>query len=95
MCHLVNAFYSMPTSRTHIETYEALGVGELWRRSGRSLSIYVLQKGKYIEVEESQVFPGLPLKEVIPQYLKRSKSQGRNSVLRDFRRWARKNTKQT
>lgn len=81
------------TSRTHVETYEALGVGELWRRSGRSLSIYVLREGQYVEVEESYVFPSLPLKKIIPQYLERSKSQGRNSILKDFRRWVRKNTK--
>ena len=82
------------TSRTHVETYEALGVGELWRRSGQSLAIYVLNNEKYEEVKESRIFPNLPLRKVIPQYLERSKSQGRNSVIRDFRRWIKENTKQ-
>lgn len=75
------------TSRTRFDNYEVLDVGELWRFNGRELEINVLQSGKYIEVKESPHFPGFPLNEVIPQYLERSKSEGRNKVMKAFRGW--------
>jgi Uma2 family endonuclease len=78
------------TSRTHPSIYEALGVPELWRFDQGKLQINVLQGGgSYILVAESSKFPGLPLCEVLPQYLAESKIIGRNKVLKTFRRWAR------
>lgn len=75
------------TLRTRFDNYEVLGVGELWRFNGRELEINVLQSGKYIQVKESPHFPGFALSEVIPQYLETSKSEGRNKVMKAFRRW--------
>lgn len=75
------------TSRTHRSIYAALGVIELWRFDKGKLQINVLQGGNYVEVLESLHFPGMPLKEVIPQYLEESKTVGRNKVLRAFRLW--------
>jgi Uma2 family endonuclease len=77
------------TSRTHVTTYEALGVPELWRFSRQGLSIYVLKAGKYEETKESPVFPNLPLKEMIPHCLAQSRTLGRNAVMRKFRAWVR------
>lgn len=77
------------TSRTHIATYEALGVPELWRFSRSGLLLYVLSAGKYVAVDESSAFPDLPLKEAIPRYLEQSRTIGRNAVIRAFRRWVR------
>lgn len=73
------------TSRTHPETYAALGVPELWRFEGGQLQIAVLREGAYEVVSESPTFPGLPLLETIPAYLDRSKADGRNRTLRAFR----------
>ncbi len=75
------------TSRTRFDNYEVLGVKELWRFNGTQLEINVLRKGKYIQVNESPHFPGFPLSEVIPQYLERSKSEGRNKIMKAFRGW--------
>ncbi len=77
------------TSRTHVSTYEALGVPELWRFSRKGLAIYLLKAGKYEEAEESSIFPNLSLKEMIPHCLDQSRILGRNTVMREFRAWVR------
>jgi len=77
------------TSRTHPETYAALGVPELWRRVGRTIRIYQLQAGEYVEVERSPTFPDWPLQAEIPTYVEQSLVQGRNKAMRAFRQWVR------
>lgn len=77
------------TSRTQFDNYEVLGVGELWRFNGTQLEISKLQQGEYIQVNESPHFPSFPLTEVIPQYLERSKIEGRNKIMKLFRAWVR------
>lgn len=77
------------TSRTHPSIYEALKVPELWRFNQGKLQINVLHEDTYVEVEVSPNFPGMPLVEVIPNYLKQSKTTGRNATLRAFRQWVR------
>jgi len=75
------------TSRTQFNNYQVLGVGELWRFNGTKLEINVLQLGQYIQGDESPHFPGFPLIEVIPEYLERSKIEGRNKTMKAFRAW--------
>jgi Uma2 family endonuclease len=77
------------TSRTHPNIYLALNVPELWRFEKGSLKINLLQNGNYVESQSSLNFPHLPLIEVIPQYLEKSKSAGRNATLKAFRSWVR------
>ncbi|MEM8642476.1 MAG: Uma2 family endonuclease [Cyanobacteria bacterium P01_G01_bin.54] len=77
------------TSRTHPRIYAALNVPELWRFERGQLQINVLQAGQYQVVKDSPHFPGLNLGEVIPQYLAKSETQGRNKTLRQFREWVR------
>ncbi len=77
------------TSRTHPETYAALGVPELWRRIGSKIRVYVLQGDRYVEVDESHSFPGWPLASEIPKYLEQSRTDGRNKAMRAFRQWVR------
>lgn len=77
------------TSRTHPETYAALGVPELWRRDGDRIQIYVLQSGQYIEVEDSPTFSGWYLHTVIPQSVAQSRIIGRNKTIKAFRSWVR------
>lgn len=81
------------TSRTRFNNYEALGVPELWRWNGRKLEINVLVDGKYIESHASWHFPNLPISVVIPEYLQRSKLEGRNAAMRAFRVWLREEIK--
>lgn len=79
------------TARTHVEAYEAIGVPELWRFSKTGLSMYRLQLGKYTPLEESLIFPGLPLRDLLPYCMEQSRKLGRNVVIRDFRQWVRSN----
>jgi Uma2 family endonuclease len=73
------------TSRTRFNNYELLGVPELWRWNGKKLEINILVDGKYIESTTSRIFPNLPIAEVIPEYLNRSKTFGRNATMKAFR----------
>ncbi len=75
------------TSRTRLNHYQMLGVRELWRFNGTLLEIYILQEKEYAQTQESPHFPGLPLREVIPQYLAQSKIEGRNKTMKAFRAW--------
>ncbi|WGV25143.1 Uma2 family endonuclease [Halotia branconii] len=77
------------TSRTRFNNYEVLGVPELWRWNGTKLEISVLTNGKYITSTISSIFSGLPITQVIPEYLMRSKTEGRNATMKAFRVWVR------
>ncbi|MBD2203803.1 Uma2 family endonuclease [Calothrix sp. FACHB-1219] len=77
------------TSRTRFNNYEVLGVPELWRWKGNRLEINVMINGKYVASTASAIFPNLPITQVIPEYLMRSKTEGRNAAMRAFRAWVR------
>lgn len=77
------------TSRTHPDTYAALGVPELWRRVDQTIRIYQLQQGQYIEVSDSPTFPGWCLQTQIPTCIEQSRKEGRNKAMRTFRTWIR------
>ncbi len=75
-------------SRSYPEIYAALGVPELWQYTKKGLQIQHLdqEKGTYEARTQSQYFPpGLALTEVLPKYLRRAKTEGRNSTMRAFR----------
>lgn len=76
------------TSKTQISTYEALNVPELWIYENNKLKIYVLQDKKYIESATSPIF-SIPIVDIIPQYVERSKIEGASATLRAFRKWVR------
>lgn len=73
-------------SETKKNSYQALGVPELWIYDGHSLQINVLRR-KYVESNQSQIFPDLPIVDVIPRYLTQSKVEGRNVAVKAFRAW--------
>ena len=75
------------TSRSNTSIYEALGVPELWRFTRGNLQINVLRDGKYMESDRSDIFSNFSLTEVIPQYLERCKTIGRNKTMKAFRNW--------
>jgi Uma2 family endonuclease len=77
------------TSRTHPNTYQALKVPELWRFERGKLQINLLVEGSYIESNQSPNFPGMPLIEVIPDYIRQARTIGRNRTLKAFRTWVR------
>lgn len=77
------------TSRTHPNIYQDLKVPELWRFEKEKLQINVLRESQYVGLGISSIFPAIPVVEVIPQYLKMSKAQGRNKTIKAFRTWVR------
>ncbi|MFM6037696.1 MAG: Uma2 family endonuclease [Sphaerospermopsis kisseleviana] len=77
------------TSRTHPNIYQALKVPELWRFENGKLQINILVDGNYVVSQSSLIFPGLPLIDVIPQYLESSGINGRNATIKRFRNWVR------
>lgn len=81
-------------SRLRFNSYQALGVPELWRYDGQGLQIYLLQNKKYVDSNISPNFPGLPITEIIPQYVKQSQTAGRSPTLKAFRGWVREQLQQ-
>lgn len=75
------------TSRTHLNIYQGLQVPELWRFENGILQINILEDGVYVQSKSSLNFPNLSLIEVIPQYLEKSRTIGRNATLKAFRNW--------
>ncbi|MFM6813021.1 MAG: Uma2 family endonuclease, partial [Dolichospermum sp.] len=69
----------------HLNIYQGLKVPEVWRFENGILQINVLQDGVYVESKSSLNFPDLPLIAVIPQYLEKSRTIGRNATLKAFR----------
>lgn len=76
-------------SRVRFNSYEGLGVPELWRYDGEFLQIYLIQEGKYVQSNTSQNFSTLSIIEVIPQYVKQSQTAGRIAIFKAFRAWVR------
>ncbi len=66
--------------------YARLGVPELWCYDSGALRIYRLQQTHYVEVERSQVFPALAIRE-LPRLLETYRSQGRLALRRAVRAW--------
>jgi Uma2 family endonuclease len=73
------------TSRTHPQIYAALGVPELWRFEKDNLHITILQNNQYMEQEFSPIFPHIPIKKLIIEYLAKFVQEGRNKTVRSFR----------
>jgi Uma2 family endonuclease len=73
------------TSKTTLEAYEALEVPELWIYTEDKLRLYVLRDGKYIESVISNVFPGLPIPELIPGLVKQAFTEGSRKMLKELR----------
>jgi Uma2 family endonuclease len=80
------------TARTRFDNYEKLGVPELWRYDGNTLEINVLNQGRYAHADRSHLFPNLPIGEVVPAFLAKARSVGRNAAMREFRDWVRAQT---
>ena len=71
-----------------LTVFAAFGVPEVWRYDGMRVSIFRLQEGKYLEVSESAVFPGL-LSIGLSELLEKGKSLDRTDWFRLVRAWVR------
>jgi Uma2 family endonuclease len=68
--------------------YAQMGVPEVWRYNGKTLRIDVLEKAAYLSSDSSLGFPILTGK-VISDFLERSRTSTRLSLLRSLRDWVR------
>jgi Uma2 family endonuclease len=73
--------------------YARLEIPELWCYDNGELKIYHLRNGAYIEAETSLALPQLPIKE-LPQIIERHRAEGRRSVRKAVRAWAREQVRQ-
>jgi Uma2 family endonuclease len=73
------------TSHTELEIYEKLNVPELWRFDGKNLEILILQNQSYQNSQTSLQFPQFAIKQLIPDYLQKAKTEGRNKAVKAFR----------
>jgi Uma2 family endonuclease len=66
--------------------YAALGVPEIWRFDGITLTGLKLHEGQYQPIQFSLAFPFLAMKDV-DRFLKRIDRLGETPALRQFQRW--------
>ena len=76
------------SSKTRFSVYAELGVPEIWRYDGNSLSIYQLQGQEYINCNQSLAFPNLPLTE-IARFLQQAGTADYLELVKSFRHWVR------
>ncbi len=74
-------------SLSRFPIYARLGVPELWCYEEGDLHIYLLQENEeYQEVENSNIFPTIPVKE-IPKIINKYRFQGRRMIRKQIREW--------
>ena len=66
--------------------YAALGVSEIWRYDERSLIIYHLEAGQYVEMPASRAFPILSA-DVLSEFLGRIRREDQYEILLSFEEW--------
>ena len=74
------------TSLTSIEDYEALRIPEVWIYRENLLEIYLFDGRHYSQSPDSPTFPGMPVRQWIPEYLRRAWEAGSSVALREFER---------
>jgi Uma2 family endonuclease len=75
------------TSKTQLQAYRGLGVAELWRYTAGRLRIDCLQNGEYIEVDNSPLLPGWPIKEAVEKYVASARATNQRKAKKVFRQW--------
>jgi len=71
-------------SATTTEDYEPLRVPELWIYRNDALEIYVFHDRHYRESPDSPTFPGIAVRTLIPEYVRRAWQAGSSVALREF-----------
>ncbi len=68
--------------------FAAMGIPEVWRYDGKTVTIFTLVKGEYRTQEASVVLPDLT-SQVITRFLEDSQAMKRSAWVRSVREWAR------
>ena len=71
------------SSLDRLAIYARLGIPEIWRFDGESLSIHLLKQGAYGEAKQSLCLPWLPVEEMLP-FLKPNQQTGDTTTVRRF-----------
>ncbi|HEY2251744.1 MAG TPA: Uma2 family endonuclease, partial [Planctomycetaceae bacterium] len=69
-----------------MDIYAALGVPEVWRCDGRSITVAVLAGDGYTESDHSPTFPNVPLSGIV-EHLNLRNQTDETSIVRAFRAW--------
>lgn len=78
------AIESDVTSKTTIDAYTAIGVPEVWIFDSGHLKIFVLQANRYVETNQSTIFPRLPIVDIVNKTVERSWKIGSYQALLEF-----------
>ena len=76
------------SSLNRLAIYASLGVKEVWRFDGESLSMYVLEGDRYQIQQQSTILPILNTEKLL-DILKGRDRQGENALIRELRLWIR------
>jgi Uma2 family endonuclease len=76
------------SSMNRLEIYRAIGVPEVWRFDGETVTIYRLVEEKYRAQETSEVLPLLQQGDIL-RFLQVSSTMGETTWVREFRKWVR------
>lgn len=76
------------SSMNRMAIYAALGIPEVWRFDGETLTISHLVQGRYVAQENSEVLPILQRADIL-RFLQTSQTMGETSWIREFRQWVR------
>jgi Uma2 family endonuclease len=74
------------TSRTQLDNYRILGVPELWRYDKKGLHIYLLRSSEYVESVSSNIFPDLPIVELVDRCVRQSQEIGSSQAMKELRK---------
>jgi Uma2 family endonuclease len=74
-----------------LRIYAALGVPEVWRYDGETLTIHILQRnGRYAEQDQSQFFPKEATDKMV-EWVGKCDDFDETPWIKEFRRWVREN----
>ncbi len=73
-------------SQDKFPIYAALGVPEIWRFDGQTLTIFLLQQGDYVVATGSLALPMLT-SDILTDYLRRLRDEGEFQTLLAFDEW--------
>lgn len=68
--------------------YASLGVSEIWRYDGDSMTVYWLERGAYVQKDNSRALPALPIR-VLETFLARGPKEDQFETLLAFEDWLR------
>lgn len=82
------------SAKSRLEVFANMGVPEIWRYDGISLTVYELQHKQYIPCNQSLAFPTLTIDKV-DQFLLRAGVVDYLELVNAFRRWVKSQIRQT